>query len=248
MPTANTLTAQQLQTPLRTEFAVDMHCDSCSHTVTSALSRITGITNLSISIPSKTVTIESTAPPSLLFKALRSTGLNTVLRGQSTTGSHSHLGAAVCIFESFRGAKGWAQHNNKGLARLVQVDGETCLVDVTIDGVTPGEHVVSIHECGDISGGCESTGKALTELGKVMVDASGRGDLVVEKRDVKVWDIIGRSIVIDAANQKATAEAGKDAVCGIIARSAGVFENPKSVCSCDGKTLWEEANTNPSKM
>ena len=28
--------------------------------------------------------------------------------------------------------------------------------------------------------------------------------------------------------------------CGIIARSAGLFENEKRVCACTGKTLWEE--------
>ncbi|CAJ0826137.1 20122_t:CDS:2 [Entrophospora sp. SA101] len=30
-------------------------------------------------------------------------------------------------------------------------------------------------------------------------------------------------------------------IAGIIARSAGAFENTKKVCSCSGKTLWEEA-------
>ncbi len=28
--------------------------------------------------------------------------------------------------------------------------------------------------------------------------------------------------------------------CGVIARSAGLFENMKKICSCSGKTLWEE--------
>ncbi|KAG0339633.1 hypothetical protein BG000_001721 [Podila horticola] len=34
---------------------------------------------------------------------------------------------------------------------------------------------------------------------------------------------------------------GKGVICGIIARSAGVFENAKKVCDCSGTTLWEEA-------
>jgi copper chaperone for superoxide dismutase len=29
--------------------------------------------------------------------------------------------------------------------------------------------------------------------------------------------------------------------CGIIARSAGLFQNPKKVCTCDGVTIWDEA-------
>ena len=28
--------------------------------------------------------------------------------------------------------------------------------------------------------------------------------------------------------------------CGIIARSAGLFQNKKTVCTCSGKTIWEE--------
>lgn len=28
--------------------------------------------------------------------------------------------------------------------------------------------------------------------------------------------------------------------CGIISRSAGIFENQKQVCACDGVTIWEE--------
>lgn len=28
--------------------------------------------------------------------------------------------------------------------------------------------------------------------------------------------------------------------CGIIARTAGLFQNPKQICACDGVTLWEE--------
>lgn len=31
-------------------------------------------------------------------------------------------------------------------------------------------------------------------------------------------------------------------VCGIIARSSGLFENNKKICACDGVTLWEERN------
>ncbi|TPX67774.1 hypothetical protein SpCBS45565_g03580 [Spizellomyces sp. 'palustris'] len=229
-----------LKTPLKTQFAVDLHCESCVKTVKTALSPLNGIRSLDISVPNKTVTIEATTPPSLLFRTLRSTGLNTILRGQSS--SAQHLGAAVCIFESFPGATGWAQTNNKGLARMVQVDDEICLVDVTVDGMPPGELSVSLHECGDISGGCESTGKALKEFGKLLVDASGRGDLVVESGDVKVWDVIGRSIVLENLQSSKQSEIPRsNSVCGIIARSAGVFENPKTVCSCSGKTLWQES-------
>jgi len=34
---------------------------------------------------------------------------------------------------------------------------------------------------------------------------------------------------------------GRDTVVvGVVARSAGVWENEKVVCGCSGKTVWEE--------
>ncbi|KAJ3039825.1 copper chaperone [Rhizophlyctis rosea] len=233
-----TPTHTSLKTPIKTEFAVDMTCTSCVSSIQTALQKTPGITSLDIHLPTKSVTIEGTTPPSTLLSLLKSTGLTAVLRGQAAS---SHLGAAVCIFESFPGAKGWAQNNNKGLARLVQVDEENCLVDVTVDGVSPGRHTVSVHECGDISGGCASTGNAMARLGVIDVDENGKGNLVAETRNVKVWDLIGRSIVLDKTKDGKAGGISDDAACGIIARSAGVFENPKMVCSCSGKTLWEES-------
>ena len=40
---------------------------------------------------------------------------------------------------------------------------------------------------------------------------------------------------------KIDGNSGPGLIAGIIARSAGAFENMKKVCSCSGKTLWEEA-------
>lgn len=31
--------------------------------------------------------------------------------------------------------------------------------------------------------------------------------------------------------------------CAIIARSAGLFQNPKRLCQCDGISIWDENNT-----
>ncbi|CRK29998.1 hypothetical protein BN1708_005123 [Verticillium longisporum] len=31
-----------------------------------------------------------------------------------------------------------------------------------------------------------------------------------------------------------------DTLVGVVARSAGMWDNDKTVCSCTGKTLWEE--------
>lgn len=62
--------------------------------------------------------------------------------------------------------------------------------------------------------------------------------------------MIGRSLVIDEGEDdlgrgghplsKVTGNSGERLACGIIARSAGLFQNPKQICSCDGLTIWEE--------
>ena len=41
-----------------------------------------------------------------------------------------------------------------GVIRFAETP-DGCLIDGTIDGLTPGEHGMHIHECGDISQGCD---------------------------------------------------------------------------------------------
>lgn len=54
---------------------------------------------------------------------------------------------------------------------------------------------------------------------------------------LSISDLIGRSVVIG----KHLAEQKNERIgCGIIARSAGIFENYKKICACDGVTLWDE--------
>jgi copper chaperone for superoxide dismutase len=43
----------------------------------------------------------------------------------------------------------------KGVIRFLQTDENTCLVEGTLDGLTPGLHGLHVHECGDISQGCD---------------------------------------------------------------------------------------------
>lgn len=52
------------------------------------------------------------------------------------------------------GDTGYSYGKVKGVVRLVQLDNEQCVIDGTIDGLTPGKHGLHIHECGDISQGC----------------------------------------------------------------------------------------------
>ncbi|CAJ0838162.1 649_t:CDS:2 [Entrophospora sp. SA101] len=224
-------------TPFKTEYAVEMTCESCVKTINNVLKNIPGIDNFDIDLQEQKVIVEGT-----------DTGKTVIVRGQGTING-SHAGAAP-----------------RGLARLVQIDNDICLIDITVQGLTPGYHGIHIHELGDISNGPLSTGDHynpenvehgdinighIGDLGNIYVDESGWGDLVVESRRIKVWEIIGRSIVISHGKDdegkgndkqsKIDGNSGQGLIAGIIARSAGAFENTKKVCSCSGKTLWEEA-------
>ncbi|KAI8978955.1 superoxide dismutase [Pilobolus umbonatus] len=228
----------------KTEFAVEMTCQSCANDVTRVLQQIE-------------------APPSTVSKKLKESGRTVIVRGQGVPDGQGHSGAAVCIFDCYGNNPDATMPVGKsGLARFIQVDNDTCLIDLTVEGLTPGKHGVHIHELGDISSGWQSVGDHynptevahgdihhghLGDLGNIEVDKNGWGDLVVESTRIKVWDIIGRSMVITEKEDdlghhgKEDGNSGDGVLCGIIARSAGAFENTKSVCACNGNTLWEEA-------
>lgn len=200
-----------------------------------------GVEDLDISVPDKRVVVQGRTPPSRLLSALLGTGRTAVLRGQDSR-TANHMGAAVCIFEHYpEYSGGWAQYNNRGLARLVQVDESHCLVDISVGpGLEPGDYFIAVHEYGDISEGGRSTGPAMAKgaIGTVIVGQDGVGNFIGETSSMSVWDMIGRSLVVQRSDGT---EDLRNAICGVIARSAGAFQNAKVVCSCSGQTLWEEA-------
>lgn len=97
---------------------------------------------------------------------------------------------------------------------------------------------------GDISRGARSLGDVYRgengeregELGVLEVDAKGRGNLVGEV-GWRVWELVGRGMCVQRIDD---GDGGREDVVGVVARSAGVWENEKVVCACSGKTVWEE--------
>lgn len=75
------------------------------------------------------------------------------------------------------------------------------------------------------------------ELGRLEVDAQGRGQMVGEV-DRRVWEMVGRGMLVEPESPGDARREGL--VMGVVARSAGVWENEKVVCGCSGKTVWEE--------
>lgn len=73
------------------------------------------------------------------------------------------LGSGMC---------GFGIDNTIGIVRFVQTN-DGCIVDGTIDGLTPGAHGLHVHECGDISNGCQSVGEHFNPYNSVH---GGRND------------------------------------------------------------------------
>jgi copper chaperone for superoxide dismutase len=146
-----------------------------------------------------------------------------------------------------------AHERVRGLVRMVQVAPDLTLVDLSIRGLSPGTYHATIRQKGDISAGPESTGgvweaalKAKEEgpaargvLGTVQVGKSGLGTVFLDK-PIQIWEMIGRSIVVAKQQDGKFDKNDPDTLVGVIARSAGLWDNDKTVCSCTGKTVWEE--------
>jgi copper chaperone for superoxide dismutase len=141
---------------------------------------------------------------------------------------------------------------------MVQVSPALTLVDLTIRGLSPGKYWATVRETGDISQGAVSTGEIWTVpsegalkprgiFGTVEVGKNGIGSAFIDK-PIQIWELIGRGMVISRQHEGAGKfENDENTLVGVIARSAGVWENDKTVCSCSGKTLWEERSDEKQK-
>ncbi|XP_036403662.1 copper chaperone for superoxide dismutase-like [Megalops cyprinoides] len=239
------------------EFAVQMTCDSCVKAVRTALERAPGVQSVKIDLAREEVLVESALTSQEVQALIESTGRQAVLKGMGT--DEKDLGVAVAML----GGTGPVQ----GVVRFLQVTEDRCLVDGTIDGLEPGPHGLHVHELGDLTRDCLSCGEHFNpfgkqhgapqdserhvgDLGNVLAGPNGRASFRLEDTQLKVWDIIGRSLVVDSGEDDLgrgghplsglTGNSGERLACGIIARSASLFQNPKQICACDGVTIWEE--------
>jgi copper chaperone for superoxide dismutase len=203
-----------------------------------------GINQVNADLASQLVAVTGTAAPSSIVTAIESTGRDAILRGSGEPNT-----AAVCILETHSTT---VPDHVRGLTRMVQVAPTLTLFDITIRGLSPGSYFANIRAAGDISRGPESTGgiwdallarkenrEARGVLGTVQVSQNGIGSVFIDK-PIQIWELIGRSIVVSKTNEGPFQQSDPDTLVGVIARSAGVWDNDKTVCSCTGKTVWEE--------
>jgi len=156
-----------------------------------------------------------------------------------------------------------------GVVRFVAVNESTCLVEGAVQGLVPhGKYAVTVRTYGDTTRGVASTGDVYNcenenenenedgsedgvdvtgatlagDLGTVTADANGKATIpsrVVDSR-LKVWDVIGRSLaIVGVSGDEESQKSQKPGAAAVLARSAGVGENLKRVCHCDGTVIFE---------
>ncbi|XP_064600865.1 copper chaperone for superoxide dismutase-like isoform X2 [Liolophura sinensis] len=258
--------------PTKVEITVQMSCQGCVTAVEKVLKNTKGVKSFNVNLEKEQVLIESNLPSSRLLEIIESTGKKAVLVGYGSSTGTENLGAAVAMIES--GSK-----LIRGVIRFVQSDENRCVIEGTIDGLSPGHHAVCVHDMGDLTNGCLSCGSVFSGIagqrqstearpillqkfyqliqrvspapakpygliGDIEARENGRAVFRVEKSDFHVWDVIGRSTVVHEGSLKYVKENDQEdkkrLACGIIARSAGLFENSKKICACDGLTVWDE--------
>lgn len=229
-----------MSTAIKCVYNVPMECESCVERVRNALNDLGGIDAIDVDLSSELVTVQGTVPPSAVVHAIQQSGKDAILRGSGAPNS-----AAVCILETFDPSE--IASPIRGLARIVSCNQDQVYFDLTVSGIEPGVYYPQVRSSGNLSDGAYSTGAIIRELDSIKVGfadnitqpqldlkkTSGQAFLRV---DMKVNELIGRSMVLSSVQ----GEIAGNSLCGVIARSAGAWENDKTVCSCSGKSMWQE--------
>ena len=241
------------------EFQVDMTCNNCVNSISTKLNE-NSINDFEIDLKSQSVVINSEKTSEELKSIIESTGKRAVIAGQGG------LMAAVAMMGGTIGCS--IDNKIQGVVRFSQIDENKCVIDGTVDGLSPNStHGLAIHESGDLSNDCSNVGdhynprntrhgspespvRHVGDLGNIESDSNGRAIFKFSDDLIKVWDVIGRSVVIASEHDdlgvtshplsSVNGNCGHPLSCGIIARSSGLFQNSKRICACDGVTLWDE--------
>lgn len=222
---------------LMTEFMVDMKCEGCVNAVKGKLETVEGVKSVEVDLSNQVVRILGSSPVKSMQEALEQSGRKARLIGQG-------------VPEDFLVSAGVAEFKGPdifGVVRLAQANMELARIEANVSGLPPGKHGWSINEYGDLTRGPASTGKVynppvqggesepLGDLGTLEADEKGEAYYSGVKKMPRIVDLIGRSIVVYATEDKSDPGLAG----AVIARSAGVGENYKKLCTCDGTTIWE---------
>ncbi|KAK7346678.1 hypothetical protein VNO80_21201 [Phaseolus coccineus] len=222
---------------LLTEYMVDMKCEGCVNAVKNKLHEINGVKDVEVDLSNQVVRILGSSPVKTMTEALEQTGRKARLIGQGIPEDFL-ISAAVSEFKG---------PDIFGVIRLAQVNMELARIEANFSGLSPGKHGWSINEFGDLTRGAASTGKIFNPINEEntkephgdlgTLEANEKGDAFYSgvKEKLRVADLIGRSVVVYATEDKSK----HGITAAVIARSAGVGENYKKLCTCDGTTIWD---------
>jgi len=198
-------------------YAIPMNGPGCQRSVSNKLLDIEGVNSIDVDLPQQEVVINGEVAPSLIVKNMQEIGRDAFVRGSGAPNS-----AAVAILETNAGAV-------KGLARLIEVAQNKVLFDVTVDS-SYANTAASVYSFGDISNPPKSLGSLLFNILRIPSPKS-------TESTASGWATIGNTPLADLIGRSVHTDSG---LTGIVARSAGLWENDKTVCTCSGKTVWEE--------
>jgi copper chaperone for superoxide dismutase len=237
------------------EFEIQKFESSSIGNLCKSLETKSGIFSTSVDIGTNRLYIETTLPSATVLNLIENEYKSqALLRGMGSMSNELYKKygtiAAVSIISNYDNRP----KPIRGVIRFVQLDEENCAIDGTIDGLSTGKYALGICEYGDLTKGCESIGtlynpinkenyvssnlrKYAGDLGSISSDSSERASFRLIDNYIKVWDIIGRSACIF---ERENSGYGRKIACGLVARSAGLFENFKKICLCSGQTVWEE--------
>ena len=249
------------------EFMVEMRCGKCVEKVAKSVLSLEGVIQVSASLGTNTVRVLATPSVKTVEEKIASTGYKTRLVGQGNVELFNErlaerlgmdlrtLRQSLAAVAEFKGEA--YQHGScKGVVRFVQVNEETATFEADVLGLEKGKkYKLRVRMYGDTTRGVESCGEVYQNtnenereeeilLGEMcavqaMEDGSIKASLQLPKKFF-VWDIIGRALCIEEV--VAGNEEGEGLrVAAVLARSAGVGENLKKVCQCDGTVIWESS-------
>ena len=251
--------------PTALQFMVEMSCGKCVAAVESAVAAVPGVEAVTAALETNTVRVVARlSHADDVIDAITGAGYKARLIGSGDVDAFGEdlarrlgtdlrtLRQSLAAVAEFKG-KPYGHGDVTGVVRFVAVNEDTCVVEGAIEGLVPGvTYAVTVRQFGDTTDGVATTGgiydvsdaadvdssdvAAAGDLGEVTADADGRATVpsrVVDAR-VKVWDVIGRSLAVVPTDRGAGGGAA-----AVLARSAGVGENLKRVCHCDGTVIFE---------
>eukprot|EP00899_Mesostigma_viride_P012565 jgi/Mesvir1/21309/Mv15930-RA.2 len=212
---------------IKRELMVEMTCGACARAVEESLYKVAGVESVEVDVGKNTVQVTGGAAIKDMLRAVEGTGRRVRLVASGSGTQAFDNGSAVSEF------KGPALF---GVVRFTQLAHDLAQVEATLDGLAPGAR----------HGGPGHPERCVGDLGNVEADAKGHAECTMWDDQIKVWDLIGRGMVVyegeDDLKTPPDGNAGKLIAAAVIARSSGIGQNLKKVCLCDGTTLWESTS------